>query len=94
MAGLLRKALKVSALWGYGLFTLFAYAMVSMMNGSFFRQTTEKEKLELQLGAYLSLEVRSTRWAFILIRVCPSPRSLLEPGIPVFRLLPSLPDPP
>lgn len=56
MAGLVPKALRVSALWGYALFTLFSYAMVAMMNGSFFRQTTEKEKLELHLGTYLPFQ--------------------------------------
>lgn len=52
MAGLLFKAVKSVALFAYGLFILFVYAVLQIWNGNFFKRPTEREKLELQLGTY------------------------------------------
>lgn len=52
MAGLLFRAIKSAILFGYGLFTLFAYAFIQIRNGNFFRKSSEKEKLELYLGMF------------------------------------------
>lgn len=52
MAGLLFKAVKSAALFAYGLFILFVYALLQISNGNFFKRPTEREMLELQLGTY------------------------------------------
>lgn len=50
MTSLLLRALKYAVLSAYGLFVMFLYTLISIKNGNFFKQSTEKEKLELQLG--------------------------------------------
>lgn len=41
--------------FGYGIFTMALYALISMRHGYFFKGTSEKELLELQLGMLLIL---------------------------------------
>lgn len=36
--------------YGYGLFTLFLYVLISIQKGTFFKRPTEKEKLELRIA--------------------------------------------
>jgi hypothetical protein len=52
MARLLLRALKSATLFAYGLFILFVYGLLQIKNGNFFKRSTEKENLELQLGTY------------------------------------------
>lgn len=47
--------------YGYGLFTLFLYALISIQKGTFFKRPTEKEKLELRIGELSPL--RSLPWS-------------------------------
>lgn len=51
MASFISKAIKKAAVYAYGLFTVVLYALISVRKGTYFKQRTEKEHLELQLGA-------------------------------------------
>lgn len=44
---------------GYGAFTMMVYAVRAILNGTFFKKSTEKEALELQLGKCSPLEPRA-----------------------------------
>jgi succinate-acetate transporter protein len=47
--------LKSAVFFAYGLFTLCIYGLKAIQTGFFFRNSTEKENLELQLGMYARL---------------------------------------
>lgn len=44
--------------FGYGGFTMMMYAVRAILNGTFFKGTTEKETLELQMGKCSPLKQR------------------------------------
>lgn len=50
MAGLLFRTVKSAILFAYGLFILVVYACMQIKKRTFFKKTSEKEKLELLLG--------------------------------------------
>lgn len=50
MASPVVKGLKAVLAFAYGLLSLILYILVGIRQGYFFRKTTEKERLELQLG--------------------------------------------
>jgi hypothetical protein len=52
MASLLLRVLKSTFIFSYGLFIMVVYAILAISGGLFFRRTTEKETLELQLGKH------------------------------------------
>jgi hypothetical protein len=52
MTGALLKGLKAVFVFGYGLFSFAIYVLIGIRRGFFFKGTTEKERLELQLGQY------------------------------------------
>ena len=52
MAGFISKAITKVAVYAYGMFTVFLYGLISIKKGTFFKQRTEKEHLELQLGEF------------------------------------------
>lgn len=55
-----RALLKVAA-FGYGLFTLGLYGLTAVFRGIYFKWPSEKDKLELKLGAYLPVVMWSFR---------------------------------
>ncbi|EAU36344.1 conserved hypothetical protein [Aspergillus terreus NIH2624] len=50
MTGALLKGLKAVFVFGYGLFSFAIYVLIGIRRGFFFKGTTEKERLELQLA--------------------------------------------
>lgn len=61
MAGVLFRAVKSAILFGYGLFILFVYGFMQIRSGSFFKKSSEKEKLELYLGMFCYDSIHFTR---------------------------------
>lgn len=58
MASRLLRSLIYAFALGYGVFTVFLYGIFAIRFGYFFRKTTEKEALDLQLGEWLPLAPR------------------------------------
>lgn len=52
MANPILRALVWTAVFAYGGFTMLLYGFRAIRAGSFFKKTTEKERLELQLGEF------------------------------------------
>lgn len=53
MINFISKVFKKVAIYAYGLFTVALYGLISITRGTYFKKRTEKEHLELQLGACL-----------------------------------------
>lgn len=52
MAVSITKAIVKSVAFGYGIFTVILYGLISLRSGTYFTRRTEKESLELQLGKH------------------------------------------
>lgn len=66
MANSILRALVWAAVFAYGVFTMVLYGVQALVAGYFFRRTTEKESLELQLGELLFSPSISSSYAYWL----------------------------
>lgn len=57
MSNFVTKAITRLVGFAYGLFTLILYGYLAIRRGTFFKKRTERQKLELQLGEFLLLEL-------------------------------------
>jgi hypothetical protein len=97
MARLLVRALKSATLFAYGLFTLFVYGLLQIKSGNFFKRSTEKENLELQLGTYNppslgTASLRRSRGNELADQNPTSARPVLESIIRMVRFFAPVPD--